>query len=106
MLKTKFVRLQLVFALLPELGGCAASGAGPWQKAGTDDSTIKKDTSECRALAEQEALRRYPYGFSSPSFGAAGAVMSQQRDDTNRTSAEVAQSSQKRFQALASPQMP
>jgi hypothetical protein len=90
MLKAKIARLQLALALLPALGGCAASAVGPWQKTGADQATVAKDTSECRALAEQEALRRYPYGFSSPTFGAAGTVMSQQRDDTNRATAEVA----------------
>jgi hypothetical protein len=90
MLRTKIVRLQLVMVLTSELAACAASEPGPWQKPGADEPTVAKDTSECRTLAEQEALRRYPYGFSSPSFGAAGVVMSQQRDDTNRTNAEVA----------------
>src|SRR5262245_29665009 len=90
MLKRKIVRKQLLMALLFELAGCAASGPGPWQKPGADDPIVAKDTSECRTLAEQDALRRYPYGFSSPSFGAAGVVMSQQRDDTNRTNAEIA----------------
>jgi hypothetical protein len=89
MLKTRIARLQLVLALLPELGACTASAVGPWQKSGADQATVAKDTSECRTLAEQEALRRYPYGFTSPTFGAAGTVMSQQRDDTNRTTAEV-----------------
>jgi hypothetical protein len=89
MLKRKIARL-LLMALLSELAACAASGDGPWQKPGADDPTVAKDTSECRTLAERDALRRYPYGFSSPSFGAAGVVMSQQRDDINRTNAEVA----------------
>jgi len=89
MTKKKIMRM-LLMALLSQLAGCAASGDGPWQKPGADEPAIAKDSSECRTLAERDALRRYPHGFSSPSFGAAGVVMSQQRDDINRTNAEVA----------------
>ena len=61
-----------------------------WQKADASDATIAKEPSDCRTAARQEALRRYPYGFSAPTFAAAGTVMSQQRDETQRSTAEVA----------------
>ena len=61
-----------------------------WQKAGASDATIAKDTSDCRTAAGQEALRRYPYGFSSPTYAVGGTVMSQQRDETQRSTAEAA----------------
>jgi hypothetical protein len=79
-----------VQALSLGLAACTAPTVAEWQKSGADQQTVARDTSECRASAEQEALRRYPRGFSSPSFGAAGVVASQQRDETNRSSAELA----------------
>jgi hypothetical protein len=88
MLSTRIV--LFVLALSPGLAACTASTAGQWQKSGADEPTIARDTSECRNSADREATRRYPYGFSSPSFGAAGMVMSQQRDETNRSNAEAA----------------
>lgn len=81
--------LPFVLAASLGLAACTASAPGPWQKPGAGNATIAKDTSECRAIAEEEAVRRYPYGFSSPSFGAAGIVMSQQRDETNRSAVEA-----------------
>jgi hypothetical protein len=71
------------------LGIAACGGPETWQKPGVDDATIGKDTSDCRAAAEQEALRRYPYGFGAAS-AANGMGLSQQRDATNRATAEAA----------------
>jgi hypothetical protein len=82
--------LRYLTLLLPLLlATCAAPTQ--WKKAGVDDATIAKDTSACRVAARDEALRRYPYAFSgSPSLGAGGMVVSQQRDDTHRSVVEAA----------------
>lgn len=80
----------VVVALSLELAACAAGQAGPWQKPGADAAMVEKDAAECRAAAEQEANRRYPYGFNSPSFGPAGVAMAQQREDTHRSTVEAA----------------
>jgi len=75
--------LPVVFA------ACATSPTTDrWTKSGADDSTTAKDTAECHATAQQQAVRRYPYGFSGPSMSASGTVLSQQQDDTNRAIAE------------------
>lgn len=70
------------------LATCAAPDQ--WKKPGADDAAMAKDTADCHTTAREEALRRYPYGFSSPTFGASGMVASQQRDDTNRSIVETA----------------
>jgi hypothetical protein len=67
---------------------CATPTAERWTKSGADDAATTKDMSECSTLAEQLAVRRYPYGFSGPSMSASGTVLSQQRDDTNRSIAQ------------------
>ncbi len=69
--------------------GCAPQGTEQWQKAGADQQTLVRDSGECREAAQDEALRRYPYRASSPSLGATGAALSQQRDDNNRAIAEA-----------------
>ena len=61
-----------------------------WQKTDASPATTAKDTSECQSAARQEVLRRYPYGLGSPTVVAAGTVVSQQRDETQRSAAEVA----------------
>jgi hypothetical protein len=81
--------LLLLLALCSSLVACATSPPS-WQKAGASEATRAKDSSECRELAEREAMRRYPSGFSSPSFSATGVLMSQQRDETNRSTVEAA----------------
>jgi len=63
----------------------------PWQKPGADEVTVARDSTECRQAAQKEALRRYPYGAGSPSLGATGAVLSEQRDDNSRAVAETSQ---------------
>ena len=81
----------LSLALWSSLVACATPSSPPsWQKSGASEATLAKDSSECRELAEQEAMRRYPSGFSSPSFGATGVLMSQQRDETNRGTVAMA----------------
>jgi len=82
--------LRYLALLLPLLlATCAAPTH--WKKVGVDDATIAKDTSDCRVAAREEALRRYPNAFSgSPSLGAGGMVVSQQRDDTHRSVVEAA----------------
>ena len=83
------IRRHLVLLLPLLLATCAAPTQ--WKKAGADDATMAKDTSACRVAARDEALRRYPYAFSgSPSLGAGGMVVSQQRDDTHRAVVESA----------------
>ncbi len=61
-----------------------------WQKTDASHATTAKDISECQSAARQEALRRHPYGLGSPTVVAAGTVVSQQRDETQRSAAEVA----------------
>jgi hypothetical protein len=81
----------LLLAFWSSLAACATSPSPPsWQKTGASEATLAKDSSEFRELAEREAMRRYPAGFSSPSFGAAGMMVSQQRDETNRSTVEAA----------------
>jgi hypothetical protein len=77
-------------ALLASVSACAAQTVAPWHKEGADQGKTAQDNAECRASAQQEAVQRYPYGFSSPALGAFGTTMSQQRDDTNRTNTEEA----------------
>jgi hypothetical protein len=81
-------RRCFAFVLPMALMSCAAQEH--WTKSGADDATIAKDTSDCRVVARGEALRRYPYGFTGPSFGASGVAGAQQRDDTNRSIVEAA----------------
>jgi len=50
----------------------------------------ERDASSCRDSAEQQGVRRYPYGSGSPALGGAGAMMSQQRDEMNRSNTEQA----------------
>ena len=76
----------LVLSLL--FAACATPTAERWTKTGANDAATTKDMSECNTLAEQQAVRRYPYGFSGPSMSASGTVLSQQRDDTNRSVAQ------------------
>ena len=78
-----------VAALLVACASCASSDEGPWQKAGASEQTLSQDTAECREAAQEEALRRYPYRAASPSLGATGAILSQQRDDNSRAIAEA-----------------
>jgi len=84
--------LTLALALLAGCAGGApsgaGSGAGPWQKAGANEQTMAQDSAACRAPTRAEALRRYPYRDGSPSLGAAGAVLSQQQDATDRAIVE------------------
>ena len=83
------IRRHLALLLPLLLATCAAPTY--WKKAGVDGATIAKDTSDCRVAAREEALRRYPNAFSgSPSLGAGGMVVSQQRDDTQRSVVEAA----------------
>ena len=76
-------------ALLVACANCTSSDAGLWQKAGTSEQTTSRDTAECRAAAQEEALRRYPYRAGSPSLGATGTVLSSQRDDNSRATTEA-----------------
>ena len=86
-----FALALLVSGLLAGFAGCAPYDAAPWRKEGASDQTSQRDSAECRETARESALRRYPYRGGSPSLGPAGAVMSQQRDDTDRAVAEASQ---------------
>jgi hypothetical protein len=79
-----------LFCVVTGLAACAASTSGPWQKPGADPQVVARDSSECRASARQEAVRRYPFTANYPSLGAAGVVMAQQQDDIDRSSTETA----------------
>ena len=77
-------RLALLMPLL--LVMCAAPPT--WQKAGVDGATVAKDTSDCQAAAEREAVRQYPHGFGyAPAAG--GMTTGLQRDETNRSMVEA-----------------
>src|SRR5262249_1794086 len=56
-----------------------------WTRSGANDAATTADMTECRDIAQQQAVRRYPYGFSGPSMSASGTVLSQQSDETNRS---------------------
>jgi hypothetical protein len=73
------------------LGACGApaTGSGPWQKPGASEATITSDTAQCRASAQQQTVRLYPYGSSYPTMGGAGMIAAQQQADTDRSSAEL-----------------
>ena len=71
--------LPMIFA------ACTTPPAERWTKSGAGDAATTADMSECRDIAQQQALRRYPYGFSGPSMSASGTVLSQQSDETNRS---------------------
>jgi hypothetical protein len=80
----------ILFAvLLAACTSCTSPGSQSWQKAGTSEQTMSRDTAECRESANEDARRRYPYRAGSPSLGAAGAMLSQQRDDNDRAAAEA-----------------
>src|SRR5690349_7943636 len=78
-----------VIALLTICAGCASQEGAQWQKAGTDQQTLSRDSAECREAAQEGAVRRYPYRAASAGFGATGAALSQQRDDNSRAVAEA-----------------
>jgi len=83
-------RMLVVPALL--LGFAACSGSAPasaWKKPGATDAAIAADTAQCRASAQQQAARLYPYGSGSSTLGGAGMVAAQQQANTDRTSAEL-----------------
>ena len=79
------------FALLLPLLLATCAAPKQWKKAGVGVATTAQDTSDCRAAARDDVLRRYPNAFSgSPSLGAGGMVVSQHRDDTHRSAVEAA----------------
>ena len=69
-------RLALLLPLL--LATCAAPLT--WQKPGVDNTTLTKDTSDCRASAEREAVRRYPHGFVCSRRQRDGCCIAARRD--------------------------
>ena len=71
------------------LAACAGSAPGPWQKAGASDAAIASDTEQCRASAQHQAARLYPYGSSNPTLGGAGMIAAAQQASTDRSSAEL-----------------
>src|SRR5262249_34868263 len=75
------LRSLLVVAISAGACGCSPPGDAQWQKPGADPQTIARDSAECRDAAQDEAVRRYPYGASSPALGAAGIGLGQQRDE-------------------------
>ena len=81
-------RAMWIVVLLAGTSGCSPGG-GQWHKPGADEQTITRDSSECRAAAQEEAERRYPFRAASPALGAAGIGLSQQRDDHARAVAEA-----------------
>jgi hypothetical protein len=82
------LRLLLVALLLPAFAACSKGEPPSWQKPGAGADAVARDTSDCRVLAREEAGRRYPSDSAFPGFGAAGVIMAQQNNETNRISAE------------------
>ncbi|MFZ5784247.1 MAG: hypothetical protein ACOY4R_28970 [Pseudomonadota bacterium] len=83
-------RTPSVLVLAFVLGACAGDlGPGPWTKAGADEATTAQDVTDCHVLARQEALRRYPHGYSVQTAGPAATVMSQQNEETSRFLADA-----------------
>ena len=78
-------RLALLIPLL--LTMCAAPTT--WQKPGVDHATLTKDTSDCQADAEREAVRRYPRGFNYGPSAVGGMIAAQQREETYRSTVET-----------------
>jgi hypothetical protein len=78
-------RLALLVPLF--LVMCAAPPT--WQKPGVDGATLAKDTADCQAAAEREAVRRYPHGFDYAPGGVGGMTTGLQRDETNRSIVEA-----------------
>jgi hypothetical protein len=83
------IRTLLAAALWLGLAACAGSAPAPWQKPGASEATITSDTAQCRASAQQQTARLYPYGSSYPTMGGAGMIAAQQQADTDRSSAEL-----------------
>ena len=66
----------------------ACTPTAPPAKPGADADTLARDTAECRAIAQREAERLYPFGARFPGVGVQGAILSQQRDNRDRSAAE------------------
>ncbi|HEY4169097.1 MAG TPA: hypothetical protein VGM96_20065 [Reyranella sp.] len=83
--------LAMLASVGPGALGCSAPASAPatWQKQGADEQTVARDTTNCRTLAQAEALRQYPYSAGSTSIGAAGVVAAQQQNDSNRIIVET-----------------
>jgi hypothetical protein len=82
-------RSLLVVAISVAACGCSPSGEAQWKKPGADPQTTARDSAECRGAAQDGAVRRYPYGASSPALGPAGVGLGQQRDEHARSVAEA-----------------
>jgi hypothetical protein len=80
--------IVLAACLVAAVAACSTPESPAWQKAGSSPDAVARDTSDCRLLAADEARRRHPSDSAFPGFGAAGVVMAQQHDETNRISAE------------------
>ena len=83
------IRTLILLALSLGFAACTGSPASTWKKAGATDAAIASDTEQCRASAQQQAARLYPYGSSNPTLGGAGMISAQQQANTDRTSAEL-----------------
>jgi len=91
MYRIAFNPVALLLMLLPVgVASCAAPASPAWQKPGASEIVVAKDAAECRDTAEQEAELRYPRGFATPTLGAPGLAMAQQRDNTDRANAVTA----------------
>lgn len=84
------IRTMIVLAVLYGLAACGGAAPGTaWKKAGADDATIASDTAACRAAAQQQATRLYPYSSGNPAMTGAGMISAQQAANTDRNSAEI-----------------
>src|SRR5258708_36989943 len=77
------------FALLMPLFLVMCAAPPTWQKPGVDGATLAKDTADCQAAAEREAVRRYPHGFDYAPGGVGGMTPGLPRDETNRSTVEA-----------------
>ena len=86
-LPDRSIVLAAVLALLG--AACAPPAPQPWQKAGASDAAVAADIAQCRAVAQQQATRLYPYGSNTPSLGGAGMVAAQQQANIDRDSTQL-----------------
>lgn len=90
MLRIALHPIWLLLVLPAAIASCAAPAPPAWQKPGAGESGVAKDTAECHDTAEHEAELRYPRGFTTPTLGAPGLAIAQQRDNTDRANAVTA----------------
>ncbi len=82
------MRLLAIPIAVVGVSACSAPASGVWQKSGVDEQTTNRDASTCRAVAQGEAVQRYPYDLGPPA--PFGMPSGQQRNDFSRATYEAA----------------